>query len=108
MRGLSLVMANGDYSLLCVGFSLWFLLWGIGSRHTGFSGCDTWLGSCVAQIWLLHGMGDPLELGIEPLSPVLADRLPTPGLPGKSLNLIVKNVISSFESSLFFLLLLML
>ena len=40
--GLSLVAVSGGYSLLlCVGFSLWWLLllWSTGSRHAGFSSC---------------------------------------------------------------------
>ena len=44
VRGLSLVAANGGYSLLqCVGFSLqWLLsLWSTGSRCAGFSSCGT-------------------------------------------------------------------
>ena len=43
-RGLSLVAASGGYSsLLCVGFSLrWLLLLqSMGSRHAGFSSCST-------------------------------------------------------------------
>ena len=43
-HGLSLVAASGDYSSLwCTGFSLrWLLLsWGMGSRHAGFSSCNT-------------------------------------------------------------------
>ena len=43
-RGLSLVAVSGGYSsLLCVGFSLrWLLLWpSTGSRHAGFSSCST-------------------------------------------------------------------
>ena len=42
--GLSLVAANRGYSSLrCVGFSSrWLLLlWNMGSRHAGFSGCGT-------------------------------------------------------------------
>ena len=44
-RGLSLVAASGGYSWLwCTGFSLrWLLLLrSTGSRHSGFSSCDTW------------------------------------------------------------------
>ena len=44
-HGLSLVVASGGYSLLwCTVFSLWWLLllWSTGSRHTGFSSCNTW------------------------------------------------------------------
>ena len=42
LRGLSLVVESGGYSLLrCTGFSLrWLLLlWSTGSRHVGFSSC---------------------------------------------------------------------
>ena len=45
VHGLSLVAASRGYTLLqCAGFSLWWLLllWSIGSRHTGFSSCNTW------------------------------------------------------------------
>ena len=44
VRRLSLVVVNGDYSLLwCMGFSLqWLLLlWSMGSKHAGFSSCST-------------------------------------------------------------------
>ena len=44
VHGLSLVAASGGYSLLrCTGFSLWWLLllWGTGSRRTGFSSCGS-------------------------------------------------------------------
>ena len=43
-RGLSLFVASRGYSSLwCVGFSLWWLLllWSTGSRHAGFSSCDS-------------------------------------------------------------------
>ena len=43
-RGLSLVVASGGYSsLLCAGFSSWWLLLlrSTGSRCTGFSSCGT-------------------------------------------------------------------
>ena len=43
-RGLSLVVASEDYSLLrCTVFSLWWLLLlqSMGSRRTGFSSCGT-------------------------------------------------------------------
>ena len=42
-RGLSLVVASGDYSLRCAGFSLRWLLFlrSMGSGHAGFSSCDT-------------------------------------------------------------------
>ena len=42
--GLSLVAANGGYSLLwCMGFSLQWLLWlqGMGSRRAAFSSCGS-------------------------------------------------------------------
>ena len=102
-------------SLLFVGF-LW--LWQMGTTlccmwasHSGFSCGASALGtqasvvvtlgsSFVAWIWLLHGMGDPLELGIKPMSPALADRLPTPGQPGESLNLL--EILSVVLSPVFF------
>ena len=43
LLGLSLVVASRGYSLLwCVGFFLWrlLLLWSMGSRCAGFSGCS--------------------------------------------------------------------
>ena len=57
-RGLSLAVASRDYSLLwCASFSLrWLLLlWSTGSRHAGFSSCDSWalgyrLSSCGARV----------------------------------------------------------
>ena len=51
VRGLSLVVASGDYSSLwCVGFSLqWLLsLQSTGSRFAGFSRC----GMQAQQLWL--------------------------------------------------------
>ena len=56
-HGLSLVVASRGYSsLLCVGFSLqWLLLlWSTGSRHAGFSSCgsralERRLSSCGAR-----------------------------------------------------------
>ena len=50
-RGLSLVTASGGYSLLCVGFSLqWLvLLRSTGSRHAGFSSCGTRASVVVAR-----------------------------------------------------------
>ena len=62
MRGLSLVVASGGYSLLpCLGFSLqWLLLlWSTGSRHAGSVVVAHWLRCFVA-------------CGIEPVSPALA------------------------------------
>ena len=52
LRGFSLVVASGIFSSLwCMGFSLrWLLLlWGIGSRHTGFSSCSRLLSSWGTQ-----------------------------------------------------------
>ena len=49
--GLSLLVANGGYSLLrYMGFSLWWLLLlqSTGSRHVGFSSC----GTRAQQLWL--------------------------------------------------------
>ena len=50
VRGLSLVVVSGGYSLWqCAGFSLqWLLvLRGMGSRHAGFSNCATQ----AQQLW---------------------------------------------------------
>ena len=71
------------YSLLwCAGFVLWWLLllWSMGSR-AGFNCCGT-------QASLLHGLGDPLRPGIEPVSTALAGRFLTTGPLGRSVFLI--------------------
>ena len=57
VRGLSLVVARGGYSLLrCAGFSLWWLLLlrNRGSRGAGYSSCGSWalerrLSTCGAR-----------------------------------------------------------
>ena len=72
--GLSLVAASRGYSLLrCEGFSLQglLLLQSMGSRHAGFSSCDSRaperrLSSCGALAWLLRGMWDLPGPGLEP------------------------------------------
>ena len=54
VRGLSLVVVSGGYSLLqCVGFSLrWLLLLqSMGSRRTGFSSCGS-----RASVVVAHGL----------------------------------------------------
>ena len=79
MRGLSLVVESGGYSLLwCTGFSLrWLLLLqSTGSRHVGFSSCglqvlERRLSSCGALAYLLRGMWDLPGPGLEPVSPAL-------------------------------------
>ena len=51
-RGFSLAVVSGVFSsLYCMGFSLrWLLLlWGTGSRHTGFSSCSRLLSSWGTQ-----------------------------------------------------------
>ena len=61
VRGLSLVVASGDYSsLLCAGFSLrWLLLlWRMGSRRAGFSSCGTW----AQQLWLAGSRAQARQL----------------------------------------------
>ena len=71
VRGLSLAsMSGGCSSLQCVGFLWWWLLllWSTGSRHTGFSSCDTWtqqlqltgsrVEGSVQQFWHM-GLGAP-------------------------------------------------
>ena len=76
---LSLVVANGGYSLLWgVGFSLsWLLLlWCAGARCAGFS-CGSWapehrLNSCRAGALWLHVMWNLPGSGIKPISPALA------------------------------------
>ena len=59
--GLSLVAVSGGYSSLqCMGFSLrWLhLLRSMGSRHAGFSSCDTW----AQQLWRT-GLVAPWHVG---------------------------------------------
>ena len=70
---------------------LWSL--GLGMRASvvlacGLSSCGSWalehwLCSCGAQHSLLHGKWDLPEPGIEPVSPAIAGRFLTTGLPGK-------------------------
>ena len=60
-HGFSLVVSSGGYSLLqCVGFSLrWLLLlWSLGSRCTGFSGCST----RAQQLWLMGSRAQAQQL----------------------------------------------
>ena len=91
VRGLSLVVASGGYSLLwCMGFSLrWLLLlWSTGSRCTGFSSCGSHvlelrLSSCGARAQLLRGMLDLPGPGLEPVSSALASGFLTTAPPGK-------------------------
>ena len=61
VRGLSLVVASGGYSLSrYAGFSLWWLLLlqSTGSRRTGFSSC----GTRAQQLWLA-GLVAPRHVG---------------------------------------------
>ena len=61
-----------------VGFSVrWLFLWNMSSRARGLSSHGAW-----AQ--LLCGMWDLLETEVQPMSPALAGRCITTGLPGKS------------------------
>ena len=76
--------------LLCVGFSLWWLLLlqSTGSRHAGFSSCGSRalehrFSSC-ARALLLHGMWDLPRPGLKPVSPALAGGFLTTAPPGKS------------------------
>ena len=64
--------------LRCTGFSLrWpLLLRSTGSRHAGFSSCDT-------RAQLPRGMWDPPGPGLEPVSPASAGRFPTTAPLGK-------------------------
>ena len=60
-RGLSLVAASGDYSLLrCAGFTLrWILLlWRMGSRHESFRSC----GTRAQQLWLMGSRAQAQQL----------------------------------------------
>ena len=89
-RGLYLVVASGNYSLLCcAGFSLrWLLLlWSMDSRRAGFGSCGALefrLSSCGARALLNRGMWDLPGPGLEPMSPALAGRFLTTVSPGKS------------------------
>ena len=111
-RGLSLVAASGGYSSLrCTGFSLqWLLLLrSTDCRHTGFSNRGTWaqqwcsralqcrLSSCGARAQLLRSMWDLPGPGIEPVSPVLAGGFLTTALPGKSPDLSLSLVSSTYQ-----------
>ena len=99
LHGLSLVVASGGCSsLLCVGFSLqWLVLWrSTGSRSMGFSNWAHRLGSCNsqalgrglrnwdAQDYLLYSMWDRPVPGIEPTYPALAGGFLSTVPPGKS------------------------
>ena len=83
--GFSLVAASRGYSLFAVhGLSLQrlLLLWSMGSGMCGLSSCGSWalehrLSSCGAQAELLCRTWDLPGPGIEPVSPVLADRFLT-------------------------------
>ena len=86
--------------LRCVGFSPRGLLLPLStvSRRPGFRGCGSWLSSCGSQAlehrlnccgpraYLLLGMGDLPDPGIEPVSPALVGRFFTTEPPGKSMS----------------------
>ena len=72
--GLSAVVANGGFSC-CRARAL-------GRQASVVAACQ--LRSCGTQPQLPCSMGDLPRPGIEPMSPALAGRLPTTGLPGKS------------------------
>ena len=87
MCGLSLVVVRRGYSSsCCTGTSLcWLLsLWSTGSRLQDWWALEHQLSSCGTQAQLLLSKWNPARPGIEPMSPVLAGRLPTTGPPGKS------------------------
>ena len=73
--------------LRCAGFSLhWLLLlWSTGSRHMGSVVVTHGLSSCGSRAYLLRGMWDLPEPGLEPMSPALAGRFLTTAPPGKPL-----------------------
>ena len=83
MHRLSSVAPSGGYlSLQREGFSLWWLLWllGTGSRHTGFSRWWLPIGlSCPGGRWNLTGPG------VQPKPPALAGKFSSTVPPGKSL-----------------------
>ena len=72
--GLSVVVANGGFSC-CRARAL-------GRQASVVAACQ--LRSCGTQPQLPCSMWDLPRPGIEPMSPALAGRLPTTGLPGKS------------------------
>ena len=87
MCGLSLIVVRRGYSsLCCTGTSLWWLLlwWSMGSRSQDWWALEHQLSSCGTQAQLLLSKWNPAGPGIEPLSPVLAGRLPSTGPRGKS------------------------
>ena len=81
---LSLVVLSRGSSLVCMGFSFWWLLLlqSTGSRMQGFAGRE--LTGCGAQAQLPRGTWNLPRPGIKPVSPALADRFLTTGPPGKS------------------------
>ena len=103
-RGLSLVAVSRGYSLLwCTGFLLqWLLLLrSTGSRRAGFSSCgsralERRLSSCGAWSYLLRGMWDLPEPGIEPVSPALAGRFLNTAPPGKPYVIQISILIVTF------------
>ena len=79
-----------------------------GSRCGGFSSCGTWalerrLSGCGARAQPLHGMWDLPGPGPEPVSPALADGLPTTAPPGKApeASFFVENLIFTSLSLMF-------
>ena len=78
VRGLSLVVASGGHSSLrCAGLSPSRPLIVEHRLQTRR------LSSCGSRAQSLRGMWDPPRPGLEPVSPALADRLPTTAPPGK-------------------------
>ena len=77
--GVPLSSPMGSSSLLCTGFSSWWLLLlqNIGSRHEGSV-------AVVRGVGLLHGMWNLLEPGIKFMSLSLAGKLLPTVPPGKS------------------------
>ena len=104
----SLLLREGFRQLLCVGFSLWWLLllrstgsrahglqqlWHEGSLVVarGLSSCgsralERSLSSCGPRAQLLRSMWTLPRSGLEPVSPALAGRFLTTAPPGKSQN----------------------
>ena len=75
VHGLSLIVVSRGYSpLRCPGFLLWrpLLLRSTGSRHAGFSNCDTWGLSCPVACVIFPEQGSSLcplhwQVGSSPL-----------------------------------------
>ena len=99
---LQLQRAEATLWLRCTGFSLqWLLLlWSLGSGACGLSSCGSWarehrLSSCGAQAVLLCRVWDVPGPGIEPVSPVLADRFLTTEHQGSLTELLFFELLGS-------------